>query len=438
MTELPPDIRQVALCAPDNAGRLIGKRVPARRWPAILERGGLAAPNFHLVTNLENVPYTDLAVAGPHQGFRNGLLRPLPDTAFRDPAEPGTLFVLADTLTSEGEAYEEAPRRVLARQVERLAGLGLTATVATELEFYLFDGGPGALARGGYRDLVPFCHRNLDNDVLLTARANPYLEALGLALEGAGIAVEAVQGEGSPGQLEVNTGHGDPLGAADQHVIFKHLARSTAHAQDRTVTFLAKPDAALAGSSGHAHLAVVRAGTPLLGRGGELSADGRRFVAGLLAFTPELALLHAPYANSYKRLVPGSFTPLKATWGHDNRTCLVRVCGDERGTRLEFRLAGADANPYHLLAAILIAGLAGLTHDLPLPPSIEADAADEDAPPVPRDLSEAVAAFGTSSVAAEALGPAVHAHVLALARHELEAWRRAVTGWEVERGFDSA
>lgn len=437
MTDLPPDIRQVALCAPDNAGRLIGKRVPARRWPALLEHG-MAAPNFHLVTNLDNVPYTDLAVTGPRQGFRNGLLRALPETAFRDPAEPGTLFVLADTLTSEGAAYEEAPRRVLSRQAERLAALGLTATVATELEFYLFEGNPDAAARANYRELVPFCRRNLDNDVLLTARANPYLDALTAALADAGIAVEAVQGEGSPGQLEVNTAHGSPLSTADRHVIFKHLARSTAHAQGRTVTFLAKSRADLAGSGGHAHIALASADGPLLGHGGELSAEGRSFVAGLLAFTPELTLLHAPYANSYKRLVPGSFTPLKATWGHDNRTCLVRACGDERGTRLEFRLAGADANPYHLVAAILIAGLAGLARDLPLAPPVEGDAAEADASPVPRDLTEAVAAFAASSVAADALGAAAHAHVLALAKHELEAWRRAVTDWEVERGFDYA
>ena len=94
---LSPDIEVVAVCVPDHFGRLIGKRVPAERWAEVLERG-LSMPNFHLVTGIDNVPYTDLAVTGYHTGFRNGLLRPCAAATFRLVTEASTLFALSDAL----------------------------------------------------------------------------------------------------------------------------------------------------------------------------------------------------------------------------------------------------------------------------------------------------------------------------------------------------
>jgi glutamine synthetase len=91
-----------------------------------------------------------------------------------------------------------------------------------------------------------------------------------------------------------------------------------------------------------------------------LSSFGRSFLAGLLAYSPELTLLLAPYANSYKRLQPGSFAPINATWGWDNRTCMVRVIGRSQACRFEFKVPGADANPYLSFSALLAAGLAGV------------------------------------------------------------------------------
>src|SRR5690606_13051327 len=89
------------------------------------------------------------------------------------------------------------------------------------------------------------------------------------------------------------------------------------------------------------------AGTNLIGdAAGKLTEFGRHFIAGLAAFTPELTLLHAPYVNSYRRLVPGNYTPLQANWGYDNRTAMIRLLTTSSGMRFEHRLPGADANPY--------------------------------------------------------------------------------------------
>ena len=426
---LPEGIETIALAVPDHTGRLIGKRVPVRRWPAI-EGRGLPVPDFHLATGIDNVPRPDIPVTGLHTGFNNGLLRPLDRPRFVVPTEPATLVVLADALRHDGGAVEEAPRRILAVQCARLRALGIEATVATELEFYLYKTSMADAARAGFRGLEPYWHRNADNDLLLTGRALDVLNAMTAALKAAGFTIEAVQGEGGSGQYEINTGHGDALSAADRHAVFKHVLRDTALHRGCAITFMAKPDAGDAGSGGHVHVGLLADGTPALGHGRDLSDLGRAWLGGVLAFTPELTLMHAPYANSYRRLVPGSFAPLHAAWGVDDRTRMVRLVADGGGARFEFRLPSADMNPYHSLAALIAAGIAGIEGGLE--PSPEGQAGDA----IPRDLTEAITAFAGSALAEAAFGPAVKAHILAHARDEQAVWRAAVTDWDRRRYFE--
>ncbi len=163
------------------------------------------------------------------------------------------------------------------------------------------------------------------------------------------------------------------------------------------------------------------------------------FLAGLLAYTPELTLLHAPYANSYRRLRPGSFAPSNATWGWDNRSCMVRVVGRGEACRFEFRVPGADANPYHTFAAIIAAGLAGTERGLEPPHPVSGNAyAQAGAQDLPTDLTEALAAFSQSDVATRAFGPAVHRHLTTLGEHEREAGLAVVTDWELSRELENA
>ena len=167
----------VTLCTSDHFGRLIGKRIPARRYRDVLDRG-LAVPDFHLVTNAENVPYTDMSVTGLASGFRNGLLRPIPGRTFRMLDRPETELHLCRAERTDGSDYEESPRRILERQVERLAKAGIVTTVATELEFYLFDMPLRDALTTLPVEARPFWVRNADNDVLLTERAGPLLDEI--------------------------------------------------------------------------------------------------------------------------------------------------------------------------------------------------------------------------------------------------------------------
>ncbi|MEQ8967524.1 MAG: glutamine synthetase family protein [Azospirillaceae bacterium] len=446
-TDILAAARQIAVAAPDNVGRLVGKRVPARRW-AEVAAGGLAMPNYHLVTGIENVPATDIPATGYHTGFRNGLLMPRPETAFRTALEPHTAIVLADVLDAEGRPVAEAPGAILARQIERLAAHGLRATVATELEFYLFRTGYAEAHARDYRDLEAFYHFHGDNDVLISGFAEDFCERLRGLMEEAGMVDETSQGEGGPGQIEINLAPADPEGAARQHAIFKHLTKDLARREGLAASFMAKLDPHQAGSSGHVHIRVTdEAGNGVLGAAaGEESPDGlgargRAFLAGLVRHARDFQLLHMPYHNSYKRLRPASFAPTNASWGGDNRTVMVRTVNRGPAMRFEFRLPGADMNPWFSIAGILAAGLAGLEAGAAAPPPVEASAYDADpdvASPLARTLGDAIGAFEASEVAAAGLGPAVRDHLARLARLEWAEELAVVTPWEIRRGFERA
>jgi glutamine synthetase len=449
-TELPPDVESVSVCVPDHYGRLAGKQIGAGRLKPVLA-DGLDMPDFHLVTGPDIQPAAGVAATGDHTGFPNDVLWPDMPTLRRLPWQPECAIVLAEARRRDGSVIPEAPRAILLRQTERLAQHRLSAWVATELEFYVYEDSYTESFRKGYRDLGGLYHRIGDNDVLVTGFLEPYLRPLRLAMAGFGLAAEATQGEGGVGQAEMNFPAGPPVPAADGHVLFKHAAKAIAQQHSRAVTFMAKPDQHQPGSGCHLHLSLRdEAGRPCTAAGPgpadtELSEAARRFLAGVLAFSPELTLLHAPLVNSYRRLQPGNWAPSVANWGYDNRAAMVRVVGRGPSLRMEFRLPGADANPYLTIAAVLAAGIAGLEDDgieLPaaLPPSgspagggdVAADAT------VPMDLTDAIRRFEESKLASRAFGDAVRDHVTCMARHQLTLARQAVTDWELERGFETA
>jgi len=430
--------QQIAICVPDNCGRLIGKRQPAARL-AEATGEGTPMPNFHLVTGLENRPHTNFAVTGPHTGFRNGRLRADVRTRFAVPGEPDTEYFIADAVDERGEPVPEAPRSLLRAQIERLEQAGFTALVASELEFYLFDQSFSALADDDYRVLRPYHHRHGDNDLFVTGIAGDFLSRLVADAAQAGIVVDQIQGEGGPGQLEVNVRPADPLRACDQHAIFKHLVKVRAQLESRAVTFMAKPTEGAAGSGGHVHFCLKDAGgRALLTPAAEPAGQAAAFIAGVLAFAGDFIALYAPYANSYRRFHKGAFTPLNAGWAWENRSCLVRLTGDGASARLEFRLPGADANPYFMYSGLIASGLAGVEARLELPPAVGGDASTADLPALPRDLTEAYHAFGRSTVARAAFGPRVHDHLVMLVAEELEIERRHVTDWDRRRCFEAA
>jgi glutamine synthetase len=323
---------------------------------------------------------------------------------------------------------------MLRAQIDRLAERDLVAYAGTELEFMIFRTSYEEAWKSAYRDLEPANYYNVDYSMIGTARVEPILRPIRNAMMDAGMKVENSKGECNFGQHEINFLFADALRAADQHVIYKNAAKEIAAQDGKAITFMAKYDER-EGNSCHIHLS-------LRGSDGSIVFDEEeglfdRFLAGMLAGLRDLTLFLAPNINSYKRYAALSFAPTTVAWGHDNRTCALRVVGHGASRRIECRVAGADVNPYLALSALIAAGLHGVEAELELEPALEGNAYEAtERPQVPSTLRDARDLFATSAIVRDAFGEDVVEHYLNNARVELEAYDAAVTDWERFRGFE--
>jgi glutamine synthetase len=432
----------VLVCMVDMQGRLVGKRLTARH---VLEDPGedVHACDYLLGVDAEMAPIPGLQATGWERGFGDFSIRPDPATARMLPWQPGTLLVLGDTVDQEGRLAPHAPRSMLRRQVERLAAAGLSATMASELEFTVFEGDWRSLRAKGYRGLAPDGFYSEDYQVFQGTGKERLMRAIRTGMEAAGIPIEASKGEGGPGQAEITLQYAPALESADRHVIYKTGVKELAQAEGKSASFMAKWHEAQPGSSGHIHVSLRTqdgaAATADSAASHGLSAPFAHFLAGQIALLREMTLFLAPCVNSYKRFQSGSFAPTKAVWSRDNRTAAFRVLGKGRSLRAECRVPGADVNPYLAYAALIAAGLHGMEQRLPLDPPAEGNAyLVQGLPEIPRTLRQATAALDGSTVLRAAFGDAVIDHYVRAAAWEQSEFDRRVTDWEIARYFERA
>ena len=436
-------IHTVVTAFPDLYGRLVGKRIHAPFFLGEVARHGMHVCDYLLACDMEMDPTPGYEFTGWETGYGDMLAVPDLGTLRRLAWLPGTAAVLCDLLHEEGGGpVEVAPRRILARQVERARHLGLEPQMGSELEFFLVREDYDEARTRGYRGLRPTGRYIEDYHILSGTFAEPVIGRIRREVDASGIPVEFSKGEWGPGQHEINLRYAPALEMADRHVLYKQAAREIAASEGASITFMAKWREDLAGSSLHVHLSLCDgAGRSAFAGDRPLEPDGPGlasptflwFVGGLLAHLRELSLLLAPNPNSYKRFREGTFAPTRIAWSLDNRTAGLRVVGRGESLRVECRVPGADANPYLVYAALLAAGLEGLEREIAPPPPLRGDAyRREDVPRVPRRLPEAIEAFAASDLARRAFGDAVVRHLLHFARSEQAVFDAAVT--DVERG----
>ncbi|MGA2519420.1 MAG: glutamine synthetase family protein [Acidimicrobiales bacterium] len=432
----------VVVAFPDMQGRPVGKRVTGRFFLDHVLEHGIEACDYLLAVDVDMEPLEGYRFTGWDRGY--GDVVAVPDlTSLRLlPWLEGSAMVVCDVLDSAGAPVEVSPRRILQRQIERARGAGLDIRCATELEFYLFRETFEEAAAKGWRDLHTHVSTIEDYQLLQTSREEYVLRRIRNEMLGAGLPVEFSKGEAGRGQHEVNVTYGPALEVADRHLVFKNGVKEIADQCGRSASFMAKWSMGEAGSSCHIHASLWDAttGAPLTAGDDDvtgLSEPGRCFVAGLLHAARQLTWLWAPYVNSYKRFVPGSWAPTAAAWGLDNRTCGFRVVGAGAARRVECRVPGADVNPYLALAGVLAAGLWGVEHGLELAAPFAGNAYVADGVPrIPSTLVEAIAELEASPVAAASFGDEVHHHLLNTARQEWLRANRVVTDWELARNFE--
>jgi glutamine synthetase len=437
------EIDTVIACMPDMQGRLVGKRFHTEFFlgGAHEETHGC---DYLLANDIDMEPVPGYAVANWEKGYGDFVMKPDLATLRRIPWLPATALVICDVLDHHThEELTHSPRAILKKQIARLAEMKMSSSVASELEFYLFDETYESAAEKNWHGLKTTGSYIQDYHVFQTTKEEEVMRAIRNGLQGAGIPVENSKGEWGPGQEEVNVRYADPLTMADWHVILKNGCKEIAHSLGKSITFMSKWRYDLAGSSSHIHISLWdKAGkTPLFLDAKDdhgMSPLMRQFMAGQLTYAREITWFLAPYINSYKRFQSGTFAPTKAIWSFDNRTAGFRLCGAEtKGIRSECRIGGADLNPYLAFAALLAAGLAGIEEKLELEKPFVGDAYQGKAlREVPKTLREATDLMRNSKMLRTAFGDDVIDHYVHTAEWEQFEYDRRVTDWELRRGFE--
>ena len=432
----------VLVCIIDMQGRLMGKRFHAEAFLEIAEDETHCC-NYLLATDLEMATPDGYAATSWERGYGDYIMKPDLSTLRPVPWLEGTVLCLCDVLDHHTHApVPHAPREVLKRQVARAQALGLTPIMATELEFFLFQGTHDEIAQQGFK-LQPISNYNEDYHIFQTSKEEPVMRPIRNHLRTMGIPVEGSKGEAEAGQEELNIKYADALACADHHTLAKHGVKEIAHQAGFAASFLPKWHRDRVGSAAHVHQSLWQDGTnafhdPARELGKSQLMD--HYMAGLIAYAADYTYFMAPYINSYKRFAKGSFAPTQTVWSVDNRTAAFRLCGDgTKGVRVECRVPGADMNPYLALAAMLAAGLKGIEDKLPLPSAYQGDAySDDTALHVPHTLREALQALVGSDMLREAMGDDVVTHYARAAEWEIEDFNRVVTDYEIARGLEKA
>lgn len=428
-------ITEVECLVPDITGEAKGKIMPAVRY-LNGERPRLPESIFVQAVTGE-YPVNEEEVMDPAELDME--LSPDVATCQLVPwAREPTAQIIHDGNYLDGSPVLASPRYVLKRVLDLYAERNLQPVIAPEMEFYLVQRNidpdyplqPPA-GRSGRQEIS---RRAYSIDAV--NEFDPLFEDMYDACEAQNLDIDTLIHEEGSGQMEINFKHGDPLDLADQVFYFKRTLREVAMSHGMYATFMAKPMAEEPGSSMHLHQSLldIDSGKNIFaGNDEEPSAQFHHFVGGLQTYLPQGLALLAPNINSYRRLLPdpsNSSAPFNVEWGYDNRTVGLRVPRSGRkSTRVENRIAGADANPYLAIAVSLACGLLGMDKALEPRAAISKSAIDQ-GHCLPSDLGRALDALDECEELKALLGERFIDTYVAVKRTEELAHFRVVSSWE--------
>lgn len=426
------DIDEVEAVVPDMAGVARGKFMPAEKF---VDQRGMRLPESVFIQTVTG-EYVEKPVISPTD--RDMIVRPdLSSLRVVPWAADPTACVIHDCLYQDGSMVDIAPRQVLKSVLGLYAEKGIRPVVAPEIEFYLVKRNTDPdypleppVGRSGRQQTVrqPYSMDAIDEFEPLIEDIYEYCDAQQLE-------VDNLTHETGTAQLEINFQHGDALALSDQMFLFKRTVRETAIRHDVYATFMAKPMEREPGSSMHWHISLLDSAT---GQNIFAQPDGQEtdsflsFIAGLQKYLPEVSILCAPYVNSYRRFTRYLSAPINLQWGYDNRTVGLRVphSGPE-ARRVENRLAGADANPYLVIAASLACGYLGMEAGLK-PTAPESGSAYRLPFALPRNLYDALSRLEGCEDLKRILGERFIKIYTAIKRQEYAHYFQVISPWERE------
>lgn len=359
-----------------------------------------------------------------------------PGSARPYPFEDDAALLIAD-YTGPSAAF--SPRQLLKAQIEKARALGFGVRAALEFEFFVLEEDAASLRESGFMRLAAFARDNRCWAGESAAGHAGFVRELREALDAGGVKLLSLGLELGPGCFEATLRAQDPLRAADDAAVFKMFTKAFCRRRGLTAAFMAQLAADLAGLSGHVHLSLydLASGRPVFPESGGqdgMSPSFRSFVAGIVRLAPEALAMTHHNVNSYRRHAPGNWAPKAASWAVQNYSVGVRVVpAPDDVARLEYRLPGADVNPYLGLAFTIGAGLWGIETGAELPQPFLGGGPNEmpqagsggEAAALPHDLFEAAERLDRSKAARKIFGDRFVDHYARVCRVEEAALRRA-------------
>lgn len=433
-----PDIRFVDVLLADLCGIPRGKRVTIDELEQVY-RGGFLLPGSMFAIDVQGG-----TIQETHLGFDEGdadrACMPIPGTLLPVPwCSEGVAQVQTTMSDHSGGAFYGDPRHVLAVVLERFKSLRLTPVIAIELEFYFVDRERTALGRIQPPRLPQTRRREYRTQINSMSDLNEYsavLADIDTACRTQNIPAGTALAEYGPGQFEVNLHHcPDALRACDEAIRFKRLVKAVACRHGMEATFMPKPYADMAGSGAHLHVSVLdESGRNIFEAPEAAGSDTlRHAIGGLAATMADFMLVFAPTINSYRRYRSEAYVPLNANWAVNNRGVALRVpLSTPENRRVEHRVAGADANPYLLTAAVLAGMHHGIAQRLDPGAPLTGNAYRDAITTLPVTWPEAALAFERSERVREYFGAPFQQLFATTRRGELHAFEQHVTTLEYE------
>lgn len=430
-----PSVTMIEALITDCNGVARGKWIPRDKIQSVSE-AGLKLPKSALALDIWGRDIPELAY---NNGDIDGYCRAV-DNSLRPVLTPRGIDqgqLIMTMYKADDTPFMGDPRQVLKRLVDEFDAKSLRPCMAAELEFSLLpDPGRDMPLRDALKK-----HRSPGGNLYALEELDNHaemLDALREAFEIQDLPYEGIVKEAAPAQFEINMAHSDDVMAlADKIIRMQRCIRAVAARFGLIASFMPKPMEDQAGNGMHVHCSLLEEnGVNVFNDGSGQGSDLLRYaLGGCLEIMGDSMLVFAPSFNGYRRFQVGNHAPTVPTWGWDNRTTALRIpAGPPEALRIEHRVAGADANPYLVMAVILAGVLRGLRDKTDPGPAVEGNAWDQEleVTPLPILMSTAIDRFAESEAIAEALGEEFQILFSKTKRQELDEFEHRVTDFEIE------
>jgi len=438
MNNLKSDsIDKIQICYNDYSGRLCGKIIPENKIDSILKNGVVFA-KANLSFGLDDHFADDAKFLANTGDF---LALPDEESYAILPHRKGTARLNCIMKDNDMSEWEGCPRTKLEKIINKFLKKGIKIKVSFESEFSMYQ-------KDENNEYIP-----ISNDGMFTIsgidRFNVFWENFSNLFNKTEIFIEQLGKEYGPGQYEATWKYNDPIKSVDNYINYKDFIISLARDNNYLATFMPKPFAHLPGNGLHLHISLWDENEKKEISCNEDDSDplselGKKFVAGLLKHAHSLTALGCSTVNSYKRILPGSWSPAHICWGAENRSVLIRVPGKGNRKHIELRHGDNAINPYLYLTSVLAAGFDGVENDLQVPQPVTIDVgqlSDKDSSNnievLPRSLSESIFFLKKNIILKETLGNIIFDEFIKIKETELKQYDTHVHPWERDRYMEN-